>query len=53
MEYFLLIRQVRRIAGDAMRLIALLIDAALWVVYVIAAVVVVLCYDCSGIGEKE
>lgn len=30
-----------------------LIDAALWVVYVIAAVVVVLVYDCSGIGEKE
>ena len=36
-----------------MRLINLTIDAALYVVYVIAAVVVVICYDCSGIGEKE
>lgn len=36
-----------------MRLITLTIDAALYVVYVIAAVVVVLVYDCSGIGEKE
>ncbi len=30
-----------------------LIDAALLVVYVIAAVVVVICYDCSGIKETE
>ena len=36
-----------------MRLITLTIDALLWVVYVIAAVVVVICYDCSGIGRKN
>lgn len=36
-----------------MRLITLLIDAALYVVYVLAAVVVVICYDCSGIGEER
>ena len=36
-----------------MRLINLTIDAALYVVYVIAAVVIVICYDCSGIGENE
>lgn len=36
-----------------MRLINLTIDAALYVVYVIAAVVIVICYDCSGIGEEK
>ncbi len=30
-----------------------LIDAALWVVYVIAAVVIVAVYDCSGVGEEK